>query len=62
MWSKIRDLIRSKTENAIDYDGKYMKIKFHLDHELPLNKTITAPSMIIGVFHENKNDECLYKL
>ena len=39
-----------------------MKIKFHLDHELPLNKTITTPSMIIGVFHENKNDECLYKL
>ena len=52
----------SKIENTSDSDRKYMKIKFHLDHELPLNKTITAPSMIIGVFHESENDECLYKL
>ena len=58
----MRDLIRSKIENTSDSDRKYMKIKFHLDHELPLNKTITAPSMIIGVFHESENDECLYKL
>ena len=26
--SKIRDLIRSVTKNADDYDEKYMKIKF----------------------------------
>ena len=49
-----------------------MKIKFDLDDELPLNKTIEVRSMIIivrTVFHENnKNypqiflDECLYKL
>ena len=49
-----------------------MKIKFNSDDELPLNKTIEIPSMIIVVraaFHENnKNytqfflDECLYKL
>ena len=33
-----------------------MKIKFNLDDELPLNKTIEVPSMIIVVrvvFHEN---------
>ena len=49
-----------------------MKIKFHSDGELPLNKTIEIPSMIIvvrAVFHENNKyypqvflDECLYKL
>ena len=26
LWSKIRDLIRSITENSDDYDEKYMKI------------------------------------
>ena len=48
-----------------------MKIKFNSDDELPLNKMIEIPSMIIvvrAVFRENnKNhpqgflDECLYK-
>ena len=27
LWNKIRDLIRSITENSDDYDKKYMKIK-----------------------------------
>ena len=49
-----------------------MKIKFDLDDELPLNKTIEIRSMIIvvrAVFHGNNKyylqvflDECLYKL
>ena len=39
-WSKIRDLIRSITKNAGDYDEKYVKIKFDFDNDLPLNKTI----------------------
>ena len=39
MWSKIRDLIRSITKNADDYDEKYMKITFNSDNELHLNKT-----------------------
>ena len=33
-----------------------MKIKFNLDDELPLNKMIKIPSMIIvirAIFHEN---------
>ena len=33
--------------NSSDYDRKYMKIKFNSDDELPLNKTIEIPSMII---------------
>ena len=49
-----------------------MKIKFNSDDELPLNKTIEIPTVIIAVravFHENNKyysqvslDECLYKL
>ena len=48
-----------------------MEIKFNLDEELPLIKTIEIPSMIIVVratFHENNKyypqvslDECKYK-
>ena len=45
----VRDLIRLITKNSNDYDEKYMKIKFNLDYELPLNKTIEIPSMIIVV-------------
>ena len=49
-----------------------MKIKFNLDDELPLNKTIEIPTMTIvvkAIFYENNKyyphtflDECLYKL
>ena len=52
----MRDLIRSVTKNSDDYNGKYMKIKFNSDEELPLNKTIEIHSMIIVVrvaFHKN---------
>ena len=45
LWSKIRDLIRSIAENSDDYDEKYLKIKFNLDLELPLNKTIEILSI-----------------
>ena len=72
LWSKIRDLIRSITKRSDDYDEKYMKIKFNSDDELPSNKTIEIPSMIIvvrAIFQENKKycpqvflDECFYKL
>ena len=31
LWSKIRDLIRSKTKNSDGHDEKYMKIKFNSD-------------------------------
>ena len=29
LWTKIRDLIRSKTNDSDNYDEKYMKIKFN---------------------------------
>ena len=40
LWIKIRDLIRSITNNCDDYDEKCMKIKFNSDDELPLNKMV----------------------
>ena len=41
MWSKIRDLIRSITNNSDDdYDEKYKKSKFNSDKDLPLNKML----------------------
>ena len=53
-------------------DENFMKIKFNSDDELPLNKAIEIPSMIIvvrAVFHKNNKyyqqvflDGCLYKL
>ena len=72
LWNKIRDLIRSITNNLDDYDEKYMKIKFNLDDDLSLKNTLELHSMIIvakSVFHEGNKyyshiflDECLYKL
>ena len=56
LWSKVRDLISSITNNSNDYDEKYVKINFNLDDELPLNKMIEVCSMIKvnrAVFHEN---------
>ena len=53
---KIRDLIRSITKNLDDYDEKYMKIKFDSDDNLPLNKTVEIPLMILvvrAIFHKN---------
>ena len=40
MWVQIKNLIRSATKNSDDYDEKYIKIKFDLDDDLTLNKTL----------------------
>ena len=57
----MKDQIRTKTYNSDDYDEKYIKTKFNLDDDLPLNKTLEL--------HESKKhypqvflDEYLYKL
>ena len=69
---KIKDLIRSITNISGDYDENYMKIKFHLDDNLPLNEIIQLHNLTIVVrfaFQEDKKyhpqvflDECLYEL
>ena len=53
LWSKIIDLIRSKTNNSDDYDEKYMKINFN-SNDLPLKRILELRKMIIvfsGFFH-----------
>ena len=47
IWTKIWDLIRSKTDNSDDYDEKYMKIKLNSDDNLSVNKTLDLRSFII---------------
>ena len=71
LWTKFTDLVRLITKKSDDYFEKYMNIKFNLDDELPSNKTIEIPSMIIVVrvvFHKSNKyypksllDEFLYK-
>ena len=71
LWNKIRDLIRSITNNSSNYDKKYMKIKFNSDDDLPLKKTLKLYNMVVvrSVFHEDNKyyphvslNEYLYKL
>ena len=49
MSSEIRDIVRSITKNSDDYDEKYMKVRFNLDEELPLNKTLEISSVAIVI-------------
>ena len=54
-WCKIKDLIRSKTNNSDDYHKNYMRIKFNSDDNLPLNEKLWLHNVIIVirfVFHE----------
>ena len=45
--SKIRDLIKSTTNNSGHYDEKYRKIKFHSDDDMALNKTLKLHPIIM---------------
>ena len=71
--SKIRDLMRSVSKILDHYDKNYMKIKFDLDDDLLLNKTLEIPNVTIlavtAIFYENNKyypqvfiDECLHEL
>ena len=56
LWSKIRYLIRSITKTSGDCDEKYMKIKFDLDDDLHVNKTIeihNVARVVRTIFYEN---------
>ena len=72
LWIKIRDIIKSVTKKSDDFDEKYIKVKFDLDDNVPLNKTREISVMIIlvrAIFYGNNKyytqvflDECLYEL
>ena len=56
LYDKIRDLVRSISNNSDDYDQKYMKIKFNSDDDLPSQKILELYEIIIvlrSVFHED---------
>ena len=65
-------MISSVTKNSDDYNEKYKKIKFKLDDELPLTKTIEIHNMITvvraAIQENNRNypqvflNGCLYEL
>ena len=58
LWTKVKDLIRSITNNSDDYDKKYMKIKFNSYDILPPKKTPELHNMVIimiSVFYELHN-------
>ena len=40
LWTERRGLIRSKYDNSDDYGEKYIKIKFNLNDDVPLNKML----------------------
>ena len=51
-----QNFISSITNNSVNYNEKYMKIKFNLADDLPLSKTLELHNMIIAVravFHED---------
>ena len=59
----MRDLVRLITKNLEDYDSKYMKIKFNLDDELPLNKNIEIPTMTVVLRASvHKNDKYYWQV
>ena len=72
LWNKIRDQIKTITNNSDNYDEKYMEIKFNSNDDLLLKKTLELCNMILAVrtvFHEGNKyypqvffNECLYKL
>ena len=49
LWNKIRDLIRSITNNSDNYNEKYMKMKFNSNDDSPLKKTLEHHNMILIV-------------
>ena len=69
---KIRDLVRSISNNSDDYYQKYMKIKFNSDDDLSSQKILELCEIMIvlrSVFHEDNwyysyifLDKCLCKL
>lgn len=49
LWNKIRDRIRSTTNNLANYDKKYMKIKLNSDDDSLLKERLEHCKMIIVI-------------
>ena len=73
LWDEIKYHIQTKNVGKSgEYDKDYMKIKFNLDDDLPLNKILKLHMLTIivrSVFEEDGKyypqvflDECLYEV
>ena len=49
IFNGIRDKIKEINSNDSDYEKDYMKIKFNLDDDLPLNKSLRFTLMTITI-------------
>ena len=49
LWFSARDINRSNASSSDNYHEKYMKIKFKLDDDLPLLKTLELQNMLTFV-------------
>ena len=60
LWDKIKDSVRSDTNTSGNYDEKFMKIKFNLDNNLPLNKILKLHKLTIVVRYVFQNNKKYY--
>ena len=58
LWKKIKNIFRWTCNISDDYGGKYMKIRFILNFDLPLKKKLEGNKYYPQIFLE----ECVYKL
>ena len=58
--SKIKNIIRSTSNNSDDFDEKRVKIKFHSDDDSFLNKTLKLQDIIINVRSALNDDNRCY--
>ena len=60
VFNGIRDKIKEINSNECDYEKDYMKINFNSDDDLPLNKSLKSPLMIITIRCVFEKDGKLY--
>ena len=60
VFNGIRDKIKEINSNECEYEKDYMKIKFNLDDDLPLNKSLKFALMAITIRYVFEEDGKLY--
>ena len=60
VFNGIRNKFKKISGNKCDYEKDYMKIKFNSDDDLPLNKQLKFPNMIIAIRYVIEEDDKLY--
>ena len=60
VFNGIRDKIKELNSNECDHEKDYMKIKFNLDDDLPLNKSLKFGLMTITIRYVFEEDGKLY--